>query len=72
MIYQLFHQHKTTNKLVLAGQSGDISNIKQMDTWKKAISEDMPLPDGYQWMICNSKSKYFDHEAVLVHVGENT
>ena len=68
MIYQLFHQHKTTNELILAGQSGNIENAEQLKTFKNAVSEEMPLPDDYQWFLCNTKSKDFDHEAILMPV----
>ena len=68
MIYQLFHQHKTTGKLVLAGQSEDIVNAEQMKAWERFVAKDMPPPDGCQWLTCNTKSKYFDHKATLIPV----
>ena len=71
MIYQLFHQHKATNELVLAGQSGNIDNTEQMKEWERAVSKEMPLPNGYQWLMCNEESKYFDHEAILVPAKDN-
>ena len=66
MIYQLFHQHKTTSELVLAGQSGNIDNTEQMKSWESDVAKAMPLPDGYQWLMCNEESKDFDHKAILV------
>ena len=66
MIYQLFHQNKTTGKLDLAGQSGNIDNAEQMESWESDVAKDMPLPDGYRWLVCNTESKYFDHHAILV------
>ena len=65
MIYQLFHRHKTTNELILAGQSGDIETNEQMKTWERAVAEEMPLPDDYRWLLCNSKSKHFNRKAIL-------
>ena len=71
MIYQLFHQHKTTSELVLAGQSGNIDNTEQMKSWESDVAKAMPLPDGYQWLMCNEESKDFDHKAILVPAKDN-
>ena len=63
MLYQLHHQSKedtTVTEMVAQEESeeGTWWNEKVREWWK-SIAEKYPLPEGFQWLMCNEKSEYF-------------
>ena len=62
MRYQIHHQPKEyskSNELIFIAQSDDYEAAKEIDEWGRDVTKKHPLPDGYQWLMCNEKSDHF-------------
>jgi len=57
-LFQLHHQNKKDFTTQFVAQSS-ICCSKHMDEWFKQVAKDHPLPDGFQWLVCNERSKHF-------------
>lgn len=57
-LFQLHHQSKADGSTEMMAQS-EIRNNKEMVAWQKDVAGRHPLPDGFQWLICNEKSRHF-------------
>jgi len=56
-LFQLHWQFKDGTTEIWA--QSKIKTIKEMKTWLKEVAERHPLPEGAQWLVCNTKSKHF-------------
>ena len=59
MRYQMHHQSKKDSSLELIAQSEDLEDKDKIDAWCKEITQNNPLPEGFQWLMCNEKSEHF-------------
>lgn len=59
MIYQLHHQSKKDCKNTIKIAQSEINTNKEMVDWWRKVSAKHPLPEGFQWLMCNEKSLYF-------------
>ena len=57
-LFQLHHQNKKDYSTEFIAQAS-ICCEKHMNLWWKQVVNDHPLPEGYQWMICNEESEHF-------------
>jgi hypothetical protein len=57
-LLQLHHQNKKDFTSEMVSQSAIWCNL-QMENWWKEATKEHPLPEGYQWMVCDEESKYF-------------
>ena len=57
-LLQLHHQSKTDYTSEMVSQSS-IYCHSQMDYWWKETAKEHPLPENYQWMVCNEDSEHF-------------
>ncbi|MCJ7482611.1 MAG: hypothetical protein MUO31_06565 [Thermodesulfovibrionales bacterium] len=63
MRYQLHHQPKDYNRsgeTIFISQSEEITSAATYDKWLADNRKANPLPEGYQWLVCNEKSEYFE------------
>ena len=58
MLYQLHFEDKIDHALEFIAQA-KINSPVEMKLWCKQVQKDHPLPEGYQWMICNEDSSLF-------------
>ena len=58
-LYQLHHQSKTDRSKTVMIEQNKISNAREMNEWFKEVAERKPPPEGWEWLCCNEKSKYF-------------
>ena len=71
MIYQMHLEDKIDHALEFVAQSGNITIHKEMTEWQKDVAERHPLPEGYQWLLCNEKSlKFMTSESNLHQVAK--
>ena len=60
MRYQMHHQSKKDSNIIeMIAQSDDYEDAKEIDKWSRGVTRRHPLPDGYQWLMCNEKSEHF-------------
>lgn len=63
MRYQIHHQSKKDGSTEFIAQSDDIVENeeaqKKLREWCLDVGSRNPLPEGYQWLFCNEKSKHF-------------
>jgi len=57
-LLQMHHQSKTNYKSEMVSQR-EIWCEAQMQEWWKETAKEHPLPEGFQWMVCNFDSPYF-------------
>lgn len=57
-LYQIHHQNKKDFTTEFVAQNS-ICCHKHMDEWWKEVAKDHPLPEGYQWLVCNEDSEHF-------------
>ena len=63
MRYQIHHQSKKDGSTEMIAQSDDITEDEDTQQkfreWSLDIGSRHPLPEGYQWLVCNEKSEHF-------------
>ena len=63
-LFQLFHQFagkapvEGDDKLRFIAQNA-ISTSADMNKWLVEVQKEHPLPEGYQWFLCNEDSEHF-------------
>jgi hypothetical protein len=57
-LFQLHHQSKKDFSTKMISQS-EIYCQAQMNDWWKETAKEHPLPEGFQWLICNEDSEHF-------------
>ncbi|KKL56475.1 hypothetical protein LCGC14_2245030 [marine sediment metagenome] len=64
MIYQIHHQSKKDGNTEFIAQSDDIIEDNEeaqqkFRQWSLDVGIEHPLPEGYQWLVCNERSEHF-------------
>lgn len=57
-LFQIHHQDKKDFSSEMVAQK-EIANKEEMDKWCEEIAQIHPLPEGFQWMVCNENSEHF-------------
>ena len=57
-LFQLHHQSKKDFSSEMVSQS-EIYCQEQMNIFWKETAKEHPLPEGFQWLICNEDSEHF-------------
>lgn len=63
MRYQIHHQSKKEGNTEMIAQSDDIVDGEEAQQkfreWSLDVGKRHPLPEGYQWLVCNENSEHF-------------
>ncbi|KKL20145.1 hypothetical protein LCGC14_2458380 [marine sediment metagenome] len=60
MKYQMHQQNKENRSETIFISDAEFNcDDKGYKVWVKNVIQIHPLPDGFEWLCCNKKSKYF-------------
>lgn len=59
MLWQLHHQNRRNLKEHEMVAQSDLKSIEDRNKFIEDTKRNHPLPEGYQWLMCNEKSEHF-------------